>query len=271
MTADARQAALASLPPEFPAPWASDWGVDPYGLWMGLTAGGVRQAFRWIPPGRFRMGSPLEEAGRGEDETPHEVELTQGFWLADTACTQALWEAVMGENPSHFQGAERPVEQVSWEQASAFFDRLNAQVKGLSLRLPTEAEWEYACRAGTRTPFWFGDNISTDQVNYDGNTPYAGGNKGESRNQTVEVKALPCNGWGLYQMHGNVWEWCSDWYGEYPQDGVTDPMGPASGEGRVLRGGSWASDARDVRSAQRYAVTPVGRSHYFGFRLARGQ
>ena len=103
MTADARQAALASLPPEFPAPWASDWGVDPYGLWMSLTVGGERQAFRWIPPGRFRMGSPPEEAGRGEDETPHQVELTQGFWLADTACTQALWEAVMGENPSRFK------------------------------------------------------------------------------------------------------------------------------------------------------------------------
>jgi sulfatase modifying factor 1 len=271
MTVNARQAALATLPSEFPTPWASDWGVDPYGLWMGLVYGGVRQGFRWIPPGRFLMGSPPQEAERLDNEVQHEVVLSQGFWLADTAYTQALWEAVMGRNPSRFQGAERPVEQVSWDDVMGFIERLNAQVEGLNLRLPTEAEWEYACRAGTRTPFWFGDQITTDQVNYDGNHPYGRGRKGEYREQTVEVKALPCNGWGLYQMHGNVWEWCSDWYGAYPDGPVTEPVGPESGERRVLRGGSWVSDGGLARSAQRNDVTPDYRYLYAGFRLARGQ
>ena len=271
MASSARQAALETLPAEFPAPWASDWGQDPYGLWMGLIVSEVRQAFRWIPPGRFMMGSPSKEAERFDDETEHEVVLTGGFWLADTACTQALWEAVMGKNPSEFKGAERPVEEISWEDAVLFTKRLNAQVTGLDLRLPTEAEWEYACRAGNQTPFWFGTNISTDQVNYHGKYPYAGGKKGQYRGETVEVKALPCNGWGLYQMHGNVWEWCADWYGDYPTDTVTDPTGSETGEGRVLRGGSWSVSAGDARSAQRFSGTPDDRGDYLGFRLARGQ
>jgi sulfatase modifying factor 1 len=271
MTVNARQAALATLPSEFPLPWASDWGVDPYGLWMGLVVGGVRQAFRWIPPGRFLMGSPPEEAERLDDEAQHEVILSEGFWLADTACTQALWEAVMGQNPSHLKGAERPVEQVSWEEAMEFIKKLNNQIAGLNLRLPTEAEWEYACRAGTRTSFWFGTNITTDQVNYNGDFPYDGGKKGQLRGQTVEVKALPCNGWGLYQMHGNVREWCSDGYGKYLKGPVTDPVGLESGKGRVLRGGSWSSRGRYVRSARRNHYAPVFRDHRIGFRFARGQ
>jgi sulfatase modifying factor 1 len=271
MTVNARQAALATRPNEFPLPWASDWGVDPYGLWMGLVVGGVRQAFRWIPPGRFLMGSPPDEAERLDDEMQHEVILSEGFWLAETACTQALWEAVMDRNPSYFKGAERPVEWVNWEEAIAFIERLNAQVDGLNLRLPTEAQWEYACRAGTRTPFWFGDNITANQVNYDGNYPYAGGKKGGSRGETVEAKSLPCNGWGLYQMHGNVWEWCSDWFGQYPESTVTDPVGTELGEGRVLRGGSWNDYGRDARSALRSGYTPVYRIDFIGFRLARGQ
>ena len=271
MTVNARQVALATLPPEFPAPWASDWGVDPYGLWMGLIVSAVRQAFRWIPPGRFLMGSPPEEAGRFDTEAQHEVILSAGFWLADTACTQVLWEAVMGNNPSSFKAAERPVEQVSWQAAMAFIDRLNTQVNGLGLRLPTETEWEYACRAGNPAPFWFGENINTEQVNYNGNYPYPGGTKGEYRVETVKVKALPCNGWGLYQMHGNVWEWCSDWYGNYPAGPVTDPAGSDTGVRRVLRGGSWYSGGRDARSAQRSGIMPDYRYYYVGFRLARGQ
>jgi formylglycine-generating enzyme required for sulfatase activity len=238
---------------------------------MGLIVGDVQQVFRWIPPGRFMMGSPPEEAERLDNQAQHQVVLTEGFWLADTVCTQALWEAVMGENPSEFRGPDRPLEQISWDNAVTFMTRLSERVSGLDLRLPSEAEWEYACRAGMATPFWFGDTISTDQVNFDGNYPYAGGGKGESRGETVEVKALPCNGWGLYQMHGNVWEWCNDWYGEYPEEAVTDPQGPETGVWRVLRGGGWDSSGRDARSARRIDGTPVMRGYGTGFRLARGQ
>jgi formylglycine-generating enzyme required for sulfatase activity len=238
---------------------------------MAFRVAGVRQALRWIPPGRFRMGSPSTEPERDDDERLHEVVLTWGFWLAETACTQALWEAVMGENPSHFKGLERPVENVSWEDVQGFIARLNERVSGLEVRLPTEAEWEYACRAGTKTPFWFGDQITPEQANYDGNYPYAGGKKGVYREETVEVKALPANGWGLYQMHGNVWEWCADWYSEYPEGTVIDPSGPQGGADRVLRGGSWVVNGRRLRSAYRNRDGPGNRYGHIGFRLARGR
>ena len=256
--------------------WVHDWGQDEFGLWVDIRIVGksgkpVIQRLRWIEPGRFMMGSPAEEADRGYDEVRHEVILTQGYWLTDTTTTQALWEAVMGHNPSRFKGAERPVERVSWEEANNFITRLNQQLPGLEMRLPTEAEWEYACRAGRQTPFWFGENVTTDQVNFCGDYPYAGGKKGEFRQETVDVRALPGNGWGLYQMHGNVWEWCSDWYGEYPTTPIENPQGPDSGEGRVLRGGSWFSLGRGARSAQRDHFTPDHRYYDAGFRLARGQ
>lgn len=260
-----------SLPAEFPAPWACDWGEDRYGLWMAFRYRGVRQQLRWIVPGEFLMGSPENEAERGKDETQHRVILTQGYWLADTACTQALWQAVLGDNPSGFKGEERPVETVSWNDVQRFIERLNERVPAGGFRLPTEAEWEYACRAGTTTAFWFGDQVSPEQVNYDGKSPYAGGSKGQYRNQTVAVKALPCNDWGLYQIHGNVWEWCRDWYGDYPSETVVDPTGPAGGKRRVLRGGSWISNGRDTRSAYRYRYDPGSRYDNVGFRLARGQ
>jgi sulfatase modifying factor 1 len=268
-------APLETLPEVFPEPWACDWGEDRQGLWMafrvGPRVGGVRQALRWVPPGTFLMGSPDSERERLENERQHEVVLTQGLWLAETACTQALWRAVMRKNPSRFEGPERPVEQVSWEDVQRFLARLNELVPSLEARLPTEAEWEYACRASTDTPFWFGDQITTEQANYDGNYPYAGGAKGVYREQTVDVKDLPANGWGLYQMHGNVWEWCADWYGEYPQGPVTDPAGPDGGGDRVLRGGSWFNVAGNLRSAYRSHDHPGLRHAFFGFRLARGQ
>ena len=262
---------IDNLPGCFPFSWASDWGKDRYGLWVAFTYKNVRQCFRWIKPGKFMMGSPGNEPERDEDEHLHEVKITQGFWLADTACTQALWQAVMGENPSGFKGAHRPVEMVSWNDCHAFIEKINGLKPGLRLRLPTEAEWEYACRAGTRTPFWFGDNITPEQVNYDGDFPYAGGEKGEDRGETVEVKSLPCNDWGLYQMHGNVWEWCSDWYGDYPTGIVIDPIGPSNGAYRVLRGGCWIYFGWFVRSACRGRGVPSFRSSITGFRLARGQ
>jgi formylglycine-generating enzyme required for sulfatase activity len=256
--------------------WASDWGEDENGRWVEFriqdSAGNpVTQRLRWIEPGTFQMGSPKNEAQREDDETQHQVTLTQGYWLVDTACTQVLWEAVMGENPSHFKDPERPVEQVSWDEVMTFIDRLNQKIAELNLRLPTESEWEYACRAGTQTPFWFGDDITTDQVNYHGEYPYTGGKKGEYRGETVKVKALSCNGWGLYQMHGNVYEWCSDWYGEYPEDPVKNPVGPESGGRRVLRGGCWNFYGRYARSARRFLSTPDYRDLSIGFRLARGQ
>ncbi len=260
-----------SLPADFPAPWACDWGEDRYGLWMAFRYRGIRQCLRWIAPGEFLMGSPKSEAERYDDETQHRVILTRGYWLADTTCTQALWQVMMGDNPSRFKGEDRPVENVSWDDTQRFIERLNELVPGGGFRLPTEAEWEYACRAGTTTAFWFGDQITPEQVNYDGNHPYAGGRKGKYRNETVAVKALPCNGWGLYQMHGNVWEWCQDWLGDYPTETLVDPTGPVGGERRVLRGGSWVRDGGGVRSAYRSLDDPGRRYGNFGFRLARGQ
>jgi sulfatase modifying factor 1 len=260
-----------NLPGCFPFSWASDWGQDRYGLWVAFTYKKSRQCLRWIKPGTFMMGSPENEPERYKDEHLHEVTMTQGFWMADTACTQALWQAVMRENPSAFKGADRPVENVSWNDCREFINKINGLKPGLNLRFPTEAEWEYACRAGTQTPFWFGENVTPEQVNYDGNYPYAGGKKGKYREETVEVKSLPCNGWGLYQMHGNVWEWCADWYGNYPKGSVIDPVGPSNGSPRVLRGGSWFYYGRFVRSASRYGLVPANRNDVTGFRLARGQ
>ena len=259
------------LPADFPAPWACDWGEDRYGLWMAFRYRGIRQCLRWIAPGEFLMGSSESEAERDSDETQHRVILTQGYWLADTACTQALWQAVLGDNPSRFKGEGRPVENVSWDDAQRFIARLNERIPEGGFRLPTEAEWEYACRAGTTTAFWFGDQVSPEQVNYNGDSPYAGGQKGLNRRETVAVKALPCNGWGLYQMHGNVREWCQDWFGDYPVETVVDPTGPARGEGRVLRGGGWFSYGWFVRSAYRRHYVPGSRYGAYGFRLARGQ
>ncbi|HMW17505.1 MAG TPA: formylglycine-generating enzyme family protein [Accumulibacter sp.] len=262
----------AFFPDPFPPSWASDWGEDDYGLWMALTLDDVRQVFRWIAPGRFVMGSPEDEPERYDDETPHEVTLSRGYWLADTACTQAMWQAVMGENPSRFRDdARNPVENVSWNEVQAFIGELEKRVPGLTARLPSEAQWEYACRAGTTTPFSFGEDLTPEGVNYNGDYPYAGGKKGLYRRKTVPVASLPANAWGLYEMHGNVLEWCADWYDAYPNEPQVDPQGPPSGDHRVLRGGSWDYYGRHVRSALRNWYEPGSRFGNFGFRLAPGQ
>jgi formylglycine-generating enzyme required for sulfatase activity len=282
--------ALALLRGGFQQPaWAADYGQDTYGLYADVHVAGVTQRLRWIAPGEFDMGSPEDEPGRYKDETRHRVLLTCSYWLADTACTQALWWEVMSNNPSHFKGVDRPVEYVSWEAVQAFLQRLNSLVPEQGFRLPTEAEWEYACRAGTTTPFWFGTQITPEQVNYDGHRPYAGVRKGLYRGETVPVQELPCNGWGLYQMHGNVWEWCQDWHSAYTvaldtsaediaaytaatsETSAVDPTGPDRGDYRVLRGGGWLVDGRDVRLARCFACLPAGRSPSIGFCLARGQ
>ena len=260
-------------PQPFPPAWADDWGEDRQGLYAGFSVGTVQQRCRWLPSGTFRMGSPLDEPERNEAETQHMVQLTQGYWLADTACTQALWQAVLGENPAEFKDdPENPVEQVSWDNTQVFFEALNRLVPGLNAGLPTEAQWEYACRAGTTTPFSFGDTITTAQANYNGYHPYVDGKREEYREQTVPVKAFPANPWGLYQMHGNVWEWCQDWFADYPaEESVEDPSGPATGELRVLRGGSWSFNAWFLRSASRFWYGPGARFDDVGFRLAPGQ
>gem|GEM_PF-3556823 len=223
--------------------------------------------FVYIPPGKFWMGSPDDEPKRSDNETMHEVILTQGFYMQTMPVTQLQWEKVMGSNPSKFKGdPRRPVENVSWNDAKAYIDKLHRRDDRYRYRLPTEAEWEYACRAGTTTPFAFGDNITPDQVNYDGNYPYKGP-KGQYRKKTTPVGIFEPNAWGLFDMHGNVWEWCQDVYGDYPTGSVKDPTGAKSGAARVLRGGSWRHFAKSCRSAYRGRHTPGLRGAYFGFRL----
>ena len=258
----------ASLPDDFPSSWASDWGEDAIGVWMSVDSFGIRQRLRYIPPGEFIMGSPPDEPERDEGEVAHPVCLTQGFWLADTACTQALWQAIMGDNPSHFKDPERPVDSVSWNDTQRFIKALNDQLQGADFALPSEAQWEYACRAGQQSAFAWGDQISPETVNYDGQHPYFNGAVGLNRAHTVAVKALACNDWGLYQMHGNVWEWCQDRFGPYADRLMVDPQGPAAGELRVLRGGSWVSTGKNTRCAQRNTNRPEPRANGNGFRLA---
>ena len=250
--------------------WADTVIRDQYGLCADVKIAGVMQRFRWIPPGSFMMGSPEQEKGRYGGETSHQVNLSQGYWLADTACTQALWQAVMHNNPSHFKGENRPVDSVSWNGVQQFLRTLNQQQTRLNLRLPSEAEWEYACRAGTSDSFNFEGELSLARVNYRGTwDDYQKWGEG-ALEQTAEVKKYPANAWGLYEMHGNVLEWCQDCYGDYPVESITDPTEPDTGADRVLRGGSWFDYGRYCRSAARYYYSPDYARDDFGFRLARG-
>jgi formylglycine-generating enzyme required for sulfatase activity len=203
----------------------------------------------------------------------HTVRITKPFYLAETETTQQQWEAVMGtESPSRFEDRRLPVESVSWYQAERFMRRLSGGADG-PFRLPTEAEWEYACRAGTTTEYAFGDVISTELANYDGNFTWGAGRKGVYRERTVDVGSFKPNAWGFFGMHGNVWEWCSDYYdSDYYascRDGVSDPQGPASGSSRVVRGGSWDNNPVSLRSAVRSVCAPDGRVSLVGCRVAR--
>jgi len=229
----------------------------------------IGMTFVLIPAGQFMMGSPEDEPRRKSHEILHEVTLTQSYYMQTTPVTQGQWESVMGNNPSDFKdgGPDCPVESISWEDTQAFISKLNQQEGTGKYRLPTEAEWEYACRAGTNGPFYFGRCLSTDQANYDGNYPLEGCHKGEDRNKTTPVGSFEPNSFGLYDMHGNVWEWCQDWYGDYPTSAVTDPTGPENGSYLVLRGGSWGDDAGNCRSANRISGVPIDRSRIIGFRL----
>ncbi|MDO4629655.1 MAG: formylglycine-generating enzyme family protein [Planctomycetia bacterium] len=221
------------------------------------TVDGVEYRFRYCPAGTFMMG---------EDSTAHRVTLTKGFWMLETEVTQAMWESVMGNNPSEFKGAQNPVECVSWDKCQEFCRKLSQKLGG-SIKLPTEAQWEYACRAGTTTPFNFGSTLNGDKANCNGNYPYGTSTKGTCHGKTVAVKSYAPNAWGLYDMHGNVWEWCQDWYGDYPTNSVTDPTGPNSGSNHVDRGGSWNFIAEHCRSACRNISSPEYRGYYLGLRV----
>lgn len=234
----------------------------------------------WIEPGEFLMGSPGDEAERSSGELQHPVTISRGFYLGKYAVTQELYQKVMGKNPSRFtdQGEQAPVECVSWDDAMAFCERLTQQErengtlpKGYVYTLPSEAQWEYACRAGTTTPFHFGESLCSDQANFDGNYPYGGAEKGPNLERKCPVGSYEANAWGLYDMHGNVWEWCYDWYGDYASEDVTDPLGPVDGASRVLRGGGWDSRALQCRAAFRGWTQPASRYYDLGFRVAAVQ
>lgn len=222
-----------------------------------------------IPSGEFVMGSPDGEEGRYDDEGPQRrVRITRAFYIGECEVTQAQWRAVMGTTQqSWFKGDQLPVESVTALDCQEFCRRLS-QSSALRVRLPTEAEWEYACRAGTGTPFAFGGVISAACVSFDGSTTYGGSAPGLGRDQPTPVGSFEPNAWGIHDMHGNVWEWCGDWYGRYPETTeVSDPSGPASGEYRVLRGGSWGREAALCRSAARVRTNPAARSADSGFRV----
>ena len=278
-----------------PPDWASEWGEDRHGVFVGFALGDASMRMRWIPSGRFLMGSPEDEEGRFENEgLRHEVTISKGFWLFDTACTQGLWQAVMGGNPSRFKSDDRPVENVSWNDAREFMGRINDRIPGLDLCLPSEAQWEYACRAGTPGATYAGNLKILGQNNAPQLDAIAwyGGNSGEgfdledgydssdwsekqyphTKAGTRPVRLKKSNPWGLYDMLGNVLEWCADGMRVYDGAAQRDPLGATeSAAGRVLRGGSWFNSARGVRSASRDASDPGDRAGIVGFRCARVQ
>jgi formylglycine-generating enzyme required for sulfatase activity len=295
-----------NLDSEIPRPsWSSAVGTDIYGRWSDLTVKGVTQKFRLILPGTFVMGCSDSETDAAWDNckrtksdtprswlvaTPHMVTLSRAFWLADSSCTQELWMSVMHSNPSLFHdGYQRPVEQVSWYDCQKMLIELSSKVPGASVRLPTEAEWEYACRAGSMTALYSGGIEYIDQDSAPALDPIAwySGNcgiydadqmavdievdqikkRGFSRAGSHPVKQKQPNAWGLYDMLGNVFQWCIDWYGPYPIDAVGDTSGPFSGSDRVDRGGSWSSIPAVCRCANRYGDPPASRSPFIGFRL----
>jgi formylglycine-generating enzyme required for sulfatase activity len=248
--------------------------------------------FLLIPAGTFMMGLPEDEPGRCKDEMLHKVTISKSFYMQTTPVTQGQWQSVMGSNPSWFRGPDYlpvflqnsnvtleewkqtekdlswyiedenfPVERVSWYDIQNFIEKLNRQEGAVKYRLPTEAEWEYACRAGSTTAYCFGAGIGRL-----GEYAWYGDNSGGRTNLVGQKKS---NAWGLYDMHGNVWEWVSDWYGDYPSGHVTDPPGPSLGLYRVHRGGSWGDRPRGCQSANRYYFCPVNPSLHLGFRLLR--
>lgn len=286
-----------------PPGWASGWGRDRHGLFAELTVEvpgdwrGVVQRLRWIPPGQFRMGSPEDEPERYNQESPLiEISLVHGFWLFDAPVTQALWQAVMGDNPSEYKSAQRPVETVSWDDAQRFIAAMNTRFAGLDLRLPSEAEWEYTCRAETTTATYAGplEIVGTNNAPVLDAIAWYGGNCGrnwdlengfdisvfpdkqydDQKGGTRPVKGKHPNSWGLYDMLGIIWEWCADVWSESHEGanirGHPRQAGSQQDASRVIRGGSWRNAARVVRAASRYGLDAGSRSIILGFRCAGG-
>jgi tRNA A-37 threonylcarbamoyl transferase component Bud32 len=242
--------------------WAAGYGRDAYGIWSDLDlGGGAVQRFRFVPPGKYLRGSPDKEVGRKSDEVRTQITISKAFWLAEDECTQALWVAVMGSNPSRELGNRLPVQRISWDDSQSFLTKLSKNNRTHPpVRLPTESEWEYACRAGSTGPYASAapGDVSIDKIGW-----YAGNTHGE----TEEVKLRFPNPLGLYDMCGNVWEWCQDGYSSYSTALVVDPIGGGS-EQRVVRGGSWGDSAAVCRAANRASLRPGVRSVYVGVRLA---
>lgn len=262
--------AAAAAPPEFGASKAGE----------ERTVAGIKLC--WCPPGRFVMGSPKGEVERRPDETQVEVRLTRGFWMGKFEVTQAEWQRVMGRLPRAQpmgQGGDFPVVDINYPEIDAFCKKLteSARVGGLpeawEFRLPTEAQWEYACRAGTTTATAFGDTLSSKQANFNGK-PYNGAEPGPALNRAARVGSYPANAWGIHDMHGNIFEWCRDWYHAHLPGGDDPDLSGTKGEpnrdgtySRARRGGAWCDDGWPCRSAARLRYEPERTSDHIGFRI----
>ncbi len=281
---NSRPEVMATTPGATPSPAATpgapaspaDMPARPRNPLEGQRAGEIRNfggtEMVWCPPGEFMMGSSADEVDRDDDEQEHRVVLTQGFWLARKECTQGQYREITGASPSNFSGSDNlPVEKVSWNDAVAYCEKWGKQLglpPGWKATLPTEAQWEYACRAGTVTPFSFGSSLNSKLANFDGDYSQSRGADSPYLRKTSAVGSYPANPWGLYDMHGNVCEWTLDWFDDYPSWSVKDPVGPDSGERKVFRGGSWYISARYCRSANRSKNTPDFILYNIGFRVA---
>jgi len=286
----------APIPPLSVTPaWANSNGIDQYGYWIDLSIKGVKQRLRWCPPGSFIMGCGVAEINWAytwsirngwsapkrewfENAPAHQVTLSRGFWMADSTCTRNMWKILFGTNSEiPDQSNEMPIENISWSDTQQCLLILG-HLAGIELVLPSEAQWEYACRAKSTSYYFFGDDPeklidyanSSDQnakelLNGPTTFPWLAGRDGFPRE--APVKSFKSNDWGLFDMYGNVWQYCSDWYGAYPQLPVVDPLGPENGTSRVMRGGCWLDAATLCRSAFRMGYSPDKPMVYAGFRF----
>jgi formylglycine-generating enzyme required for sulfatase activity len=242
--------------------------INPQSSFTEDLGKGIKLEIVAIPTGTLLMGSPENELERDDRESPQHQVTVPSFFMGKYQLTQAQYQAIMGYNPAYFKGNNRPVERVSWDDAVTFCQKLS-QKTGKNYRLPSEAEWEYACRAGTKTPFSFGDNITSDLVNYNGNYPYASAPKGKYREQTTDVGTFPPNAFGLYDMHGNVWEWCEDdWHENYRNAPINGSAWTIPSRSfKLLRGSSWDGLPEDCRSACRDYLNFACNYSNIGFRV----